>query len=376
MIYTKKILNEIDNGNFKKASCIWEVFSAIKDSFPEKLAIISNTKSIKYQELHNIVEKLSIYMKSKKTKKVALLFNHDIEMIIAMLAALKNYITYVPLDTNLQIKRLIDIVNDSKADLILTDVHNNDKSNLIIKETNTKILIYNTELINKAINEQKKILPKTISASTKIPPAYILYTSGSTGTPKGVIQTQDNILRHIYNYTKTLNITEKDNLSLFSTYAFDASVMDIYSALLNGAALYIVDIRNETFQSILDFLQKNNITILHLVPTLFRHIMESIKGKKIFQSMRYVVLGGEAVTKKDVDIFNKKFEKDVSLVNGYGPTECTIAFQYFIKNSTVVKNDLLPIGKAVEGINFFLHKNHEDEKVGEIVLVGKGVAYG
>lgn len=371
MLNIKKLLDKIDKGEDKQASYIWEGFLTIKDNFPEKIAIINSTKSIKYQELYNKAEKLSNYMRNKKVQKVALLFDHSFEMIIAMLAALKNYTTYIPLDPNLPIKRLIDIVIDGKADLILTDIHNSAKSNLINKETNVKNIIYNDELTNRRINKSENLLPQN-----KFSPAYILYTSGSTGIPKGVIQTQDNILRHIYNYTKALNITKEDNLSLFSTYAFDASVMDIYSALLNAATLCIVNVKNESLHSILNFLQKSHLTILHLVPTLFRHIMEPVKKKNFFPDLRYIVLGGEAVTKKDIAVFNKKFDKDVYLVNGYGPTECTVALQYFIRNRTMIKNDLVPIGRPVEGISFFLQKKEENEEVGEIVLIGKGVAYG
>jgi len=75
--------------------------------------------------------------------------------------------------------------------------------------------------------------------------AYILYTSGSTGTPKGVSQSQRNVLHHIRAYTNALHISTDDCLTLLSRPTFDASVMDIYGALLNGATLCPIDIKEE-----------------------------------------------------------------------------------------------------------------------------------
>ena len=78
--------------------------------------------------------------------------------------------------------------------------------------------------------------------------AYILYTSGSTGQPKGVMQNHRNVLHYIRVYTNNLHLNADDRLTLLSSYCFDASVMDIYGALLNGATLYPIDIKEEAWR--------------------------------------------------------------------------------------------------------------------------------
>ena len=59
------------------------------------------------------------------------------------------------------------------------------------------------------------------------------------------MQNHRNVLHHIRVYTNNLHLNDGDRLTLLSSFCFDASVMDIYGALLNGAALYPVDIKRE-----------------------------------------------------------------------------------------------------------------------------------
>ena len=74
--------------------------------------------------------------------------------------------------------------------------------------------------------------------------ATLLYTSGSTGVPKGVMQNHRNLLQHVRNYTNNLGIRSDDRISLLFSYSFSASLLDIFGALLNGAALCPFDVRN------------------------------------------------------------------------------------------------------------------------------------
>ena len=75
-------------------------------------------------------------------------------------------------------------------------------------------------------------------------PAYVLYTSGSTGTPKGVWQTHGGVLWQVARYAASLQLVADDRLSLLSSYGFDAAVQDVFGALLSGASVHPVDVRD------------------------------------------------------------------------------------------------------------------------------------
>ena len=214
-----------------------------------------------------------------------------------------------------------------------------------------------------------------------IPPdtvAYLLYTSGSTGKPKGVMQNHRNVLHHIRNYTNNLHICAEDRLTLLSSYGFDAAVMDIFGALLNGATLYPIDIKEEGFGALYQQLVGQKITIYHSTPTVYRYFIGSLSSEKTLSFTRLVVLGGEEVFKKDVELYKKHFPPACLFVNGLGPTESTVSLQYFISQDTEIARTSVPVGYPVEDTEILLLNEAGKEVAiyGEIAIRSPHLALG
>ena len=149
---------------------------------------------------------------------------------------------------------------------------------------NAKIQLLNIDLINPAIDTQR------LACVNPDKLAYILYTSGSTGEPKGVMQSHRNVLHYIRVYTNNLHLNSEDRLTLLSSYCFDASVMDIYGALLNGASLYPIDIRKAGLVGLCEQLGSKKITIYHSTPTVYRYFVDTLDASVEFPQLRLVVL--------------------------------------------------------------------------------------
>ena len=130
--------------------------------------------------------------------------------------------------------------------------------------------------------------------------AYVLYTSGSTGRPKGVIQSHRNVLHFMREYTENLALTADDRLIQVASYAFDAGVMDIFGALLNGATLYPVNLRSTSPEDACAWLAQEEISILHVTPTVFRVLIAALTIP--LPKVRLVVLGGEAALGSDDEL--------------------------------------------------------------------------
>jgi amino acid adenylation domain-containing protein len=371
--------------------------------YPANIAVKSMTHGWSYQELNeraNRIARSVLAASGAAEERVALLFAHDAPMIAGMLGVLKAGKTYVPLDPSYPVERLSQLLDDSQATTLLTN-----EENLELARKLTGVRVLNVDTLDSSIPSgdlNLKIAPSSL--------AYILYTSGSTGRPKGVMQNHRNVLHFIRAYTNNLHVDAGDRLTLLSSYCFDAAVMDIYGALLNGATLYPLDIKEDGFGGLCETLSEQGITIYHSTPTVYRYFISEMQGRNPTvregaknrnsacafpnrphpsraarpgtpgraSAVRLVVLGGEEVTPADVELYKNNFADDCLLINGLGPTESTVSLQYFIDKQTAISGTRVPVGYPVDDTEVFLisRAGKPTEMYGEIAIKSEHVALG
>ena len=348
-------------------------FAVQVEKYPRRIAIKSKHHQWTYDELQAVVDRIAqsiLNARGLGEERVALLFEHEAPMIAGMLGTLRAGKTYVPLDPHHPQERLAQIIEHSQATVILT----NNKNLALARELVTdRLHLINVDALNSAV------APVNLPVATPDSLAYILYTSGSTGQPKGVMQNHRNVLHYIRVYTNNLHLHAADRLTLFSSYCFDASVMDIYGALLNGATLYPIDIREDGLAGLAEHLIVEKITVYHSTPTVYRYFISSLEDRKIqFPDLRLVVLGGEKVNRADVESYQQHFAGDCLFVNGLGPTEATVSLQNFIGKQTKISGESVPVGFAVDDTEvLLLNKAGKPAEVsGEIAIKSAHVALG
>jgi amino acid adenylation domain-containing protein len=336
----------------------------------ERIAVRTRDATLTYRELDaasDNVGRLLVARDGACNSRVALLFGHDASMLAGLLGALKASKTYVPLDPGYPQARLAYMLDNSQVRVILTNHEHLDLAQRL-SQGRTIVDVDQSHAPDTA-------LPAVIDPDT---PAYILYTSGSTGQPKGVVQTHRHALYFCKSYTNNLHIDAADRVALLASYSFDAAVMDIFGALMNGAALYPIDPKRTARQDLLAWMSAESISIYHSTPTLYRHLF-GVSGQRASTAVRLVVLGGELVTPDDVARFEAVFDERCVLVNGYGPTESTLALQNFITHGSVVPATGVPAGYPVQGVRIALDRPgvrpHAFQR-GEIVIESDHVALG
>jgi tyrocidine synthetase-3 len=303
-------------------------FEEIVQRFPEKTALKTNNKSLTYAELnfcanrvaHALVQEDKGESTPINNQQVALLFDHGIDMVVGVIGTLKANKTYVPLDTFFPGKRLLYILEDCEADLILTDNKNHELAQELSDHAGKNISVLNIEAIGDEI-------PGTTfqRQPSEERTAYILYTSGSTGKPKGVYQIHRNVWYYTWNWIKRFSITETDRMSLFTSFCHDGSVQDMFAALLVGATSYPYFIKNTgNTDELYNLLIEEKLTIWHSVPTLYRFFVNTLSEKSVFNDIRWVLLGGEPLRPYDLDLIRTYFPR-ANLANVYGQTESSVS---------------------------------------------------
>ncbi|MGD1704335.1 amino acid adenylation domain-containing protein [Dapis sp. BLCC M229] len=347
-------------------------FSQQVRQYPQNLAIKTKNYQWTYTQLEQTANEIAWLILDKcgdAQQRIALLLEHDAPAIAAILGVLKAGKTYIFLDHSYPRERLAYILEDSQATAIAT---NNANRELAVELCPVAITLINID--TEDVTDHGSVMKPEITPDQL---AYILYTSGSTGRPKGVMQNHRNVLHFIRNYTNNLKITADDKLTLLSSISFDAAIMDIFAALLNGATLYPFDLKSEGLAAVPEYLQQSGITIYHSTPTVFRYLESHLTAADYLPQMRLIVLGGEEVKHQDVQIYQQHFSADCILVNGLGPTESTVTLQYFIDRQTEVGNKV-PVGYPVEETEIILLDDNGEvtDFYGEIGIRSSYIALG
>ena len=358
-----KIINNFNNKNinFNINKSYIEYFHNIVNLYPNSPALKFKETELTYSELNKNANKIAALLINNAVNykdKICLYFNESQEMITTIIATLKTSASFIPIADTMPKERIYEIFNDSGAKYILTnsDLFNNNFSN----ETNIhNIITIDTSDLKNLPEYNPVIQTKTDDC------LYSIYTSGSTGKPKGVSISNLNVTNFSLHMIKEYNYTNNDCFTKIAGYSFDASILEIMPCLLAGGYLHIIpkEIKSN-IEKLNNYFNENNISVAFL-PTQFAEIFMKEANNT---SLKYLIVGGDRL--KKVKLANYK------ILNGYGPTEATIACSIYEVLDDKLKN--IPIGKPLS--NYKIYISDEDNNLcpigvaGELCIAGEGVA--
>lgn len=240
---------------------------------PHRLAVKTRSEALTYDELNQAANRVAhvILDRLGDGEEPVALLARGVPMVTAILGVLKAGKIYVPLDTYFPQARLLTMVKDAGASLLVTTGASLDLARHL---SNDEEQILNLDgLDNQLASENLDRLWPPDRLAT------LLYTSGSTGQPKGVLQTHRNVLQFIANYTHAIEITESDRLTMLFSYGVIGAVRDLFSALLNGASIHPFNIREEGIEPLSSWIQQEQLTIYNSVTTVFRQFCREAESR-------------------------------------------------------------------------------------------------
>ena len=353
----QKIVFQLNNTykNYTNNKSISQIFESLVSKYQNKIVAVDKYSSLTYLELNQKANQLARKLQENNIKVndiVAILIDNRIEMLIAIFAILKIGAIYLPISHDTPKERIEFILKDSNTKKLLSipDLFQD------INFNSQYIDLSNHEnYINNVNNLEVELSEKNI--------AYLIYTSGSTGKPKGVLVENKSVINLAEFIINQFKLSSNDNISKFSTFSFDPSVLEIFSSILSGATLYFVpeEIKIDIDQ-LNKFFNKNKITFSTL-STQFAEIFMQFNNNYL----KNLLVGGEN--------FRHFHKKNYNLINVYGPTETTVITSYFY----IDKNyENFPIGKPIQNTHLFILNNDYNPcpylMEGEIYIGGEGLA--
>ncbi|MGC2743471.1 MAG: amino acid adenylation domain-containing protein, partial [Candidatus Angelobacter sp.] len=353
-------------------TCVHQLFEQQVERVPESVALIYKDETLTYSELNERANRLARYLKKQGIGPdipVAIFVERCPEMIVAMLAVLKAGGAYLPLDPNAPAERLALMLKDSEVPLILTKAAWRN----IVPKTQAALFCLDADW-ERLERESSANLPTLVRPNNV---AYVIYTSGSTGQPKGT-EVPHRSIPGFFGGVAYANYDDQSVLLQHSSVSWDGFTLELWPALLRGGRTVLYHNRLLTAHDLATYVERYGVTILWLTSSLFSSILETHPASLV--GIQELLVGGEALSvshvRKALDIL-----PNVKLVNGYGPSECTVfSTCYEIPRDFDQHSISVPIGRPVGDRQVYLLDRWLNPVprgcVGEIYIGGPGVARG
>ena len=345
---------------------IYARFAGMVERQPDAPAVIEEKRTVSYRELDLMADRILAKMDAaipagmedgchERTDGetgpfVGIVMSHGAEMIAAMLSVLKSGAAYVPAEPSLPDDRKRYMMEAAGVSLIITDD-----------------FCRHLPAVSEGFPDR----------STPDGAAYVLFTSGTTGRPKGVVVENRSVVNYAEAFEAEFHTGPGDVMLQFSVCAFDIFVEEVFTTLLNGAALAIPpkSVHDGDVEPLMDFCDRHGVTVISGFPYL---LADMNRHRRYPSRLRLLISGGDVVRASYITWLK---DRGFMIYNTYGPSETTVCATYYrIDNASALDDGTFPIGKAIKGVEVRLLDGNLREvppgKTGEICILGEGVSRG
>ncbi len=353
--------------SFPEATIV-ELFEAVVARRPDAAAVVDGEIELTFFELNRRANQLAHYLISQgagRETRVGVFLERSADWIVAVLGIMKAGAVYLPLNPHFPIARIDQMLADSQPPIILADSDWENHLPAYFASVITLDLQWEDEIgIASADNPGVPLLPRN--------GAYLIYTSGSTGQPKGVTVEHGGFANMIRDQMERFGIRPDDRGLQFASICYDASMYELFLALLAGACVVPIPrgVSNDT-DAFSRFLKVQRITMATLSPSFLRTV-----GAQALEPLRLIVTAGEAAAPEVC----QEIARTRRCINAYGPTEVSVCASFHTVEADGDYRLGIPIGRPVSNDQLYILDpalNPVPVGVpGELCVGGVGVARG
>nr|BAP05590.1 CalB [uncultured Candidatus Entotheonella sp.] len=353
--------------------CVHDLFERQAAQTPTAVALRCGDTTLTYSELDRRSTILACYLQSHGVSpgtRVAIFTDRSVNTHIGLMGVLKAGSTYIPLDPDFPVNRLVYMLEDSQALMALTVSQLQDKIAGLLSQSGRDIPIVCLDTEWQPIAEQAAgRTVRRVRGAEHL--AYIIYTSGSSGRPKGVMIPHRALTNFLLSMAQTPGITASDTLLAVTTTSFDMSVLDLYLPLVCGATIaFCPSGIARDVEMLKAEIRRHKPTIMQGTPPTWAMLFHS--GWQNEEKVR-IICGGESLPES----LRQRFAvANCEVWHTYGPTETTVW------SSVCRLNDEGPIsiGKPIANTEIYILDRHLAPLpvgiAGELCIAGDGLAHG
>lgn len=366
------------DNSISKAKLLEDFWGCVAEKmslFGDKDFLVTKSGKLTFSEAENksniLCQKIKTIYPAAKIG-VGIYLRDPRRVVECMLAVAKANDYFLILDVSFPEITINSMIDDSEIRVILTETQYIEQIRAI---AGNHVLLLNLDEIDYSVNASP--FPVKYSPDDKV---QIMYTSGSSGKPKGAIEDYRYLTRAVYVKATLGGFKLSDRLLQLSSFTFSGQHTSVFAGLVIGYSIYFHDVKEDGFNALPDWINKNNLTTFQSTVTTFRSFISTLKNDEQFHSVRYFHIGGEKRNSNDVKLIKRHFPKVNQIVLGYAGTEM---FQVSISSVPIdvaATYDILPCGQPIRDIKVFIW-NEKGESLpagseGEVVVYGDSLARG
>jgi amino acid adenylation domain-containing protein len=349
--------------------CVHELFVEQARRTPGAVALVHSGGRTTYAELDTASDRLARDLVRRGVgpeTRVGICAERSAEMVAGMLAVLKAGGAYLQLDPDYPAERLAFMLSDAAAPVLLAHGHLRGLFPGYRGET-----VPLDGAAGSGGGEGGGPLPVVSPENL----AYVIYTSGSTGTPKGT-EVPHRAVPGFFWDADYARFDAEQTLLQHSSLSWDALTLELWPALLTGGRCVLLPARASEPGLLAEQVREHGVTTLWLTAAYFNLVVDTLP--EALAGVAQVMTGGEAVSpphaRRALELY-----PGLRLVNGYGPSECTV-FASCWPVPAGFRGAALPIGRPTGDRRvYLLDRGWEPVPVGvpgELCIGGPAVARG
>ncbi len=361
---------------YPREATVVELFEAVVERQAGFPAVVYGEAGLSYGELNARANALAHRLRGYGVGPgvlVGMMVGRPVESIIAIMGIVKAGGAYLPIDADYPAARVEYIVSDSGTPVVVTV---EEFLSRLPGDVAVVCLDRAGELTGCAETNPARV-------NQALDAVYAIYTSGSTGRPKGTLVPHRgvvNLVHALYDrlygyYAGPLRV------ALLASYSFDASVQQIFGALLWGHALYPVPgSMKRDMGELIPYVLEQGIEVMDGTPSLWELLVAGGLAEAEGLRLRHVIIGGEALP---VALLERFFEgecgREVCWTNVYGVTESSVdSTGYEVRCGALPGGVGVPIGSPLANTRIYiLDRDRNPVPVGvpgELYIAGDGLA--
>ncbi len=342
--------------DYPKDKCVHQLFEEQVLKTPKNTAVIACDKTLTYDELNKLSNKIANSLIQKGVKAndiVAFALPRNSYLIAVMFGILKSGAAYMPIDPDYPQDRIDYMLEDSNAKFFITE----DNLNEFISDSEDN--------------------PNVEMTSDNY--CYCIYTSGTTGNPKGTLIRHRNLVNFCniapQNNLQSSIYEECNSILAIGSITFDISIFEIILSLLLGKTVVLTNEEQlHNIHKLTDLIVYHNVDCMHITPSRLEMLLENYEFKDAFLNIEVIMIGGEELKPELSDKIHK-YNKNINIFNGYGPTETTLGASFGEINSIDIT-----VGKPIANTQIFIIDKYNNPmpigQIGELCIAGDGVGAG